>query len=136
MRFCPLFADEACLVEAPIGGLPLPMHRREFLTMVDQERPEFVEDAFVFPALEGAMYGGIVAELFWQMVPLAAGSGAVDDPVQTFPGVGAGSSHLGCRIELCKQRREELLPKRIGYFPDGWQGIFIGGRHGYKEYSQ
>jgi hypothetical protein len=68
------------------------MHRGEFFTMVDQERPEFVEDAFVFPAFEGAMHRGIVAELFWQMVPLAAGSGAIDDPVQTFPGIGTVSS--------------------------------------------
>ncbi len=104
--------------------------------MVDQERPEFVEDGFVFPALEGAMHRGIVAEFFWQMVPLAAGSGTVEDPVQTFSGVGAGSSHLGCRVELCKQGREELLPERVGHLPDRGQGIFIGGRHGYKEYSQ
>ncbi len=104
--------------------------------MVDQERPEFVEDAFVFPAFEGAMYGSIIAELFGQMVPLAAGSSPIEDPVQTFLGIGSRSSHLGCRVEFCKQGHEELLPKRVGHLPDRWQGIFIGGRHGYKEYSQ
>ena len=104
--------------------------------MVDQERPEFVEEGFVFPALEGAMHGSIVAELLGQMVPLAAGSGAIEDAVQAFPGIGARSSHLGSRVEFCKQGREELLPECVGHLPDRWQGIFMGGRHGDKEYSQ
>jgi hypothetical protein len=78
------------------------MNRSEFFTMVDQERPEFVEDAFVFPALEGAMHRGIVAELLRQLVPLAASSGTIEDPIQAFPGVGSRSAHLGSRVELCK----------------------------------
>ena len=79
--FGPLFTDEACFIEAPIGGLPFPVNGLQLFAVVDQDRPQAVKDAFAVPAADGSMHRRVAAELCGQMVPLATGAGAVDHAI-------------------------------------------------------
>lgn len=56
-RLDPLFPDEAGFMETSIGGLPLPVDLLEFFAVVDQQRPNLVQDAFVIPAAHRPMHG-------------------------------------------------------------------------------
>lgn len=93
--------------------------------MIDQQGPQFVEYAFVFPPLERSMHGGIVSELFGQSIPLTAGANAVNDAVEAFPGIGTRASHLGRGIEFREQGEEEMFPKGIGRFPNRRKSLFF-----------
>ena len=78
-----LFIDEPGFVEAPVGGLQLfAVDGLQLFAVVDQDRPQSVEDAPPVPAAHGPMYRRVAAELFRQVVPLTAGAGAVDHAVQ------------------------------------------------------
>jgi hypothetical protein len=59
-------------MQATIRRLPLPMHVGQVLAMVDQKRPDVVEDAPLIPALQRSMHGRIAPELFGQLIPLTA----------------------------------------------------------------
>lgn len=67
------------------------------------------------------MHGRIAAELLGKMIPLATGPGAVDNPVQATPLVGAGTPHLGRWVQFGKKRSEEVLPHLVRNRPDGRQ---------------
>lgn len=117
-RLGPLFPDEPGFVEAPIGGLPLPVDLLKFLAVVDQERPNLVQDAFVIPAPHRSMHGGIAAESFGQVVPLAARASTIDHAIKAFPLVGSRSAHARRRVQLVHQRQEEVVPHFVGDLPD------------------
>jgi hypothetical protein len=117
----PLFPDEAGFVEASIGGLPLPVDLLELLAVVDQERPQFIEEAFLVPAVHRPMHRGIAAEFLGQLVPLAARPGAVDHAVEASPLVGAGSPPARRRVEFSQKRQEQVVPDLVGDFPDRGQ---------------
>ena len=93
--------------------------------MVDQERPNGVQDAPAFPALQRAMDRGIVAELFWQVVPLTAGSCPVQDPIEALALVSTRASRLGSRVKFVENRHDDRLPKRVRHFPNGCQRVCV-----------
>src|SRR3954470_20809560 len=73
--FLPVFSPpEPGLAQHPVGRLPLPVHRPELVTLLDQHGPDLLEDAVLAPPLEPAVDRAVVAELLGQPVPLAAGA--------------------------------------------------------------
>jgi hypothetical protein len=126
-------SNKACFVECSIGGLPLPMNVLEVFTVVDQQRPESIENAFLLPAHESSMYGGVASELLRQLIPLASRSSTVDNPVEAFPWVRSWSSHLGSRVQVSDNRKKEMVPHGIGDFPDRSQ--CFAGRGGAKRFK-
>jgi hypothetical protein len=54
----------------------------EGITFLDENTPDLIQDPLALPSLEGAMNGTVVAELPWQMVPLAARARTIDDAIE------------------------------------------------------
>ena len=77
----------------------------------------YVENAFAFPARHRAVDADIVAKLGWQMAPLAAGTGAVDDPLERLALVDAGTAHYWGWV-IDGQNTLHRPPKVIGHVPD------------------
>jgi hypothetical protein len=127
IRLGPLFSDEARFVEAPIGGLPFPVNGLQLLTVVDQQRPQLIEDPLLVPAVDRPMNRRVAAELFGQVVPLATGACSVDHAIQALALVGAGASHTRRRIKFSQQRQEQVVPHLIGGFPDRRERITLRG---------
>lgn len=63
------------------------------VTGVEQDSPEFVEDAFLLPTAEGAVDADVITELRRQGIPLAAASQSIKDAVTRFALVNARASH-------------------------------------------
>jgi hypothetical protein len=84
--FFPVFSPpEPGLAQHPVGRLPIPLDRPEFVALLDQNGPDLLEDAVPAPTLEPAMHRAVVAELPGELVPLAAATEAEDDPVEGGP---------------------------------------------------
>lgn len=123
--------DAARSAQAAVGGLPLPVHAPQVVALGQQDGPQDVEDAPVFPAAEGAVDAAVVAELGGQVVPLAAGPHPEDDAVEGPARVAALPAGSGGRVvdgqDLLDQR-----PERVGDVPDRRQrlGPLLGVRFG------
>jgi hypothetical protein len=74
----------------------------------------------------------VVAELFGELVPLAAAAEAEDDPVEGGPPVDprAAAVLLGRRRGILQEDRLDPLPEAVGDFPDGLQGLDVTLRPG------
>ena len=59
------------LAHGAVGTLPAPVHAAEFLAVFDQHGPQTLEHSLFDPALHRSMNRRVVAELPWQLVPLA-----------------------------------------------------------------
>jgi hypothetical protein len=125
-----LLGNAACLAQTAIGTLPLPVYASEFLAVGEQNGPENIENALLFPSLKGAMHAAVIAERFGQLIPLAAGSHPEEDAVEGFAGIDAGASGGAWRI-VNVQHRLDNVPEGIRNDPDGWQslGFFRWLRH-------
>ena len=115
--------NESRFMQGSVGGLPLPVNVLEVFAVVDQESPESVENAFLLPASESSMHGGVASKLLRQLIPLASCSSAVENPVEASPWIGSWPSHLGGRVKVFEEGGEETVPHRIRHFPDRGKGI-------------
>jgi hypothetical protein len=124
--FLPVFfPPEPGLAQHRVGRLPLPVHGPELVTFLDQHGPDLLEDAVLTPPLEPAVDRAIVAEVLGELVPLAAGAEAEDDPVDRRPPVDAfaAAAALGWRGCVLQEDRLDALPERVAELPDGLQGF-------------
>jgi hypothetical protein len=127
------FPPEPGLAQSPVGRLPLPIDRPEVVAFLDQHGPDLLEDAVSAPPLEPAVDRAVVAELVGELVPLAAGAEAEDDPVEGGPQVDAGPTavRLRRRWGVGQEDRLDPLPEGIGDFPDGLQRLDVTFRPGH-----
>ncbi len=93
--------------------------------MINEQRPNLVENLLFFPAFEGTMDGGIISKLLRQMIPLASCSCSIDDAVEASPRIGTRPTALARWVKLGQDRFNDLFPEGIGYFPNG--GQFVSG---------
>lgn len=75
------------------------------------------------------MDADVVAELGGQVVPLAAGAGAVDDPVERPALVDAGAAHRRGRV-VDGQDARHRGPQVVRHVPDRRQALGLGGLRG------
>ncbi len=125
----PLFTDAALrdaprFAQAAVGGLPVPIYALQVIALGQENGPENIEDAFVFPAGEGAVDAAVVAELFGEVVPLTACLHSVDDAVEGLALAAALAACLGRRV-IDGQYLLDHRPERVGGVPDGWQGLLF-----------
>jgi hypothetical protein len=66
------------------------------------------------------MDADIIAEFRGKVVPLAAGTGAIDDPVERLALVNPRAAHPRRRI-IDSQNALHRLPKLVGHVPDRWK---------------
>src|SRR5262245_36950809 len=111
------------LARHPVGRLPLPSDRPEFVALRDQHRPDPLEDAVAAPPPEPAVHRAIVAEVLRQPFPLAAGTEAEDDAVDRLSPADAGPTAMLLRRGwgVLQEDRLDPLPEGIGDFPDRLQ---------------
>lgn len=119
------FPPEPGLAQPAVGRLPLPPDLAQLVALLDQHRPDPLEDAVAAPALEPAMHRAVVAVLLGQLVPLAAAAEAEDDPVEGRPPVDAipAAVLLRRRRGVFEQDRLDPLPQLVGDLPDGLQRL-------------
>lgn len=93
--------------------------------MLDQDRPDLLEDAIAAPSLKPAMDRAIIAELLGQAIPLATGTEAMDDAVDRLRPIDAEPPTvlLRWRGRILQQDRLDDNPKLIGEFPDRLQRL-------------
>src|SRR5579885_2949019 len=115
-----LLPAEAGLAQHPVGRLPLPVHRPEVVTLLDQHGPDPLEHAVAAPPLEPAVDRAIAAEAPGELVPLASGAESEDDPVDRPPPIDAGPAAVrpGRRRGIVEKDRLDGSPEVIGEFPD------------------
>ena len=77
------------------------------------------------------MDADVVAELGREVVPLAAGAGAVDDPVEGLALVDAGAAHHGGRV-VDGQDALHRLPQVVRHVPDRRECLGLEGRPGHR----
>src|SRR3569833_2406602 len=120
-----LVPAEPSLAHRAVGALPLPADTVEFLALGDHHGPDLLHHAVLVPALEPAADRTVVAELLGQVVPLASGPHAEDDPVERLTPVGPLPAPLGRwgRRGVREQDRLDLGPQLIRDFPDGLQRL-------------
>ena len=70
----------------------MPVYALKLIALGQEDGPENIEDAFLLPAHERTVDCGSVAELKWQMVPLAARPQPKDDAVEATAGISAGTA--------------------------------------------
>src|SRR3954471_21379744 len=119
------FPPEPGLAQHPVGRLPLPLDAAEFVALGDQRGPDLFEDSAFGPPLEPAVDGALGAVLGGQLVPLAAGPHAEDDPVERPAEVGRGTAGALPRPELLEDRFDPL-PQGLGDLPDRSQRLAPG----------
>jgi hypothetical protein len=122
--FLPVFfPPEPGLAQHPVGRLPPPIDRPEFVALLDQDGPDPLEDAVAAPPLEPTVHRAVVAEVLGQPVPLAAGAEAEEDAVDGLPPVDAGPTAmpLGRGRGVLPEDRLDPLPEGIGDLPDRLQ---------------
>src|SRR4051794_30256497 len=86
------FPPEAGLAQARVGALPLPVHPTELVAGLGEGPPDPFHHAPGGPALEPVVDGALGPELRGELVPLAAGPHAEDDPVEHLAPVGDASA--------------------------------------------
>src|SRR5579871_203598 len=92
--------------------------------MLQEFGPEKVEETDALPTLHSPMNGAVVAELFGQLIPLAARSHSVDDAIEGFASIDAFAARPSRRIMLLQERLQNA-PEVVGYVPDGWKGFWL-----------
>src|SRR5262249_53980645 len=112
------FPPEPGLAQSAVRALPLPVHGPQVVAFGHQGGPEALHDAALAPTLEPVVDGALGAEAARQLVPLAAGAHAEDDPVEGLPPVGMVAAGGLARPEPL-QDGEDPLPQLVGNFPDG-----------------
>ena len=121
MGLGPAFSPpEAGLAQHPVGRLPLPLDRPQLVAFLDQDGPDLLEDPVLAPALEPAVDRAVIAEVLGELVPLAAGAEAKDDPVDRRPPVDPGATPIafGSRWCVLQEDRLDALPEGIADLPD------------------
>src|SRR5208337_202184 len=113
------------LAHEAVGRLPGPGHSVQTFAVSHQHAPDFIEDALDDPALHGAMNRRIIAELFGQMVPLAAAAQVVDDAVERRAEIDAFAPRGGGRVQRLNHRRDDIDPEIVRTFPDCVDGLEI-----------
>ncbi len=71
------------------------------------------------------MYRGVVGELLWEVVPLAAATHPEDDRIEGFALVDAGPPGALGRVAFGEDRHEGL-PQLVGHSPDGGKRLLLG----------
>jgi hypothetical protein len=104
----------------------------QFLAFLNQGGPDLVHHAVAAPALEPAVEGGVVAELFGQAVPLAAGAEAVDDAVEDGAPILGGLAAFGAGLPVLFQDGLDASPEFIGDLPEGLQRLGCGALAGHR----
>src|SRR3954469_18058684 len=121
--FLPVFfPPEPGLAQHRVGRLPLPLHPAEFVALLDQHRPDLLEDAAFDPALEPVEDRALGAEPLRELAPLAAAAHPEDDPIEHLPPVGDVSAGGLLGPELLEDRLDPP-PEFVGDLPDGAQGL-------------
>jgi len=112
--------------------LPLPIDRPEVVTLLDQHRPDPLEDTVAAPPLEPAVDRAVVTEMPGQLVPLASGAESEDDAVEGGTKVDAGPAAvaLGRWRGVLQEDRLDPLPEVVVDLPDGPQRLDITLRPG------
>src|SRR3954462_11830940 len=82
------FPPEAGLAQPPVGRLPLPVHGRQVVALLDQLLPDALHDPAPAPPLEPVVDRALGAELAGQLLPLAARTHPEDDAVEGLAPVG------------------------------------------------
>ena len=95
--FDPALGGAARFAQAPVGGLPLPVHPPQVVALGQEGGPQDVEDGLLRPMHEGTVHVAAVAGLGGQVVPLAptkasARPNPLEDAVEGQARVGAPTS--------------------------------------------
>ncbi len=94
----------------------------QVVALGQQDGPQDVKDGLPFPAGEGTVDAAVVAELFRQMVPLAACPHPKDDAVEGAARVATLTAPLGRRV-IDGQDFLDQLPERVRNIPDRRQRL-------------
>src|SRR5262245_10631409 len=117
------FPPETGLAHAAVGTLPVPVNLAQFVALGDEASPDLLHHTIFAPALEAAVDGGVVAELFGQMVPLTARAEEVDGGVEhRAPGLWRLAA-LASGLPVLMEDGQDARPQFIGDFPDGVQRL-------------
>ena len=109
MGFLPVFfPPEPGLAQHRVGRLPLPLDPAQFVALLDQHRPDLLEDAPLDPTLEPVVDRALGAEAFGQLVPLAAAPEPKDDRIEHLSPVGDPASRRFLGPELLEDRLDAL----------------------------
>jgi hypothetical protein len=128
----PVFSPpEPGLAQHRVGRLPLPLDPAQFVALLDQHRPDLLEDAALDPPLEPVVDGALGAIPLGQLLPLAAAAQAEDDRVEHHPPVGDPTSGGLPGPELPEDGLDPP-PEFVGDLPDRGQrlGSRLGAGHG------
>jgi hypothetical protein len=73
------------------------------------------------------MHGAVIAEVLGQLIPLAAGAEAEDDPVEGGAPIDAFAAAMALRRRRCVRFEDRLdeFPEFVGDFPEGVQGLDV-----------
>src|SRR4051812_20419343 len=130
--FLPVFSPPGPgLAQHRIGRLPLPVHPAELVALLDQHRPDLLEDAALDPPLEPVVDGALGAVPLGQLLPLAAAPHPEDDPIEHLPPVGDVASG-GLPGPVLLEDRLDPPPEFVGDLPDRAQrlGSRLAAGHG------
>ena len=100
----------------------MPVHSLQVVALGQKNGPENVKDGLLLPAGKGTVDAAVVAELFRQVVPLAARPHPKDDAVEGLARIAALAACFGRRV-IDSQHFVDQLPKRVGDIPDRRQGL-------------
>src|SRR6516164_1422529 len=117
------FPPETGLAHAPVCTLPLPVDLLEFVTRLDEHRPDSLHHPVAAPSLEPAVDCGVVAEPLGHLVPLAAATEAMNDPVDEPPPIGWRLPTPGARLPVLLEDGLDPRPKLVVDFPDRFQRL-------------
>jgi hypothetical protein len=108
--------------------LPFPLHAFQFVTLRDQLRPEFLEEAHRTPVLKAAIDGTVISVHPWEMIPLTARAQPKEDRIEDAPPIYGRATGGGGWIQPFQQRLD-AFPQFIGHFPQRGHGTLAFG-HG------
>ena len=110
------------LAHGAVSRLPFPVHRSQFLALLNQHRPDALQNAEFNPALEGLMDGAVVSQFPGQAVPVATGAHPEYDAVQDSPRLNALAPRGLGRVHL-QNGWLNPFPQIIRDFPYRWQSL-------------
>src|SRR5512135_850576 len=110
-------AAEAGLGHRRVSRLPLPLDAPQLVARGDQQGQDPGHHAALVPALEPVVDGALGPEAARQLVPLAAGPHAKDDPVEGGPPVGRAAAGGLPGPELAEDRADPP-PQLLRDLPD------------------
>ena len=104
------------LAHSRICRLPLPIYPAQFVAVLDERRPDFLQQPQRYPSLKGSVHRAVIWEFFRQLVPLTARSHSEYDCIQNCSGVDAFSASPLRRVEFA-DNGFYLVPQFVWHTP-------------------